>query len=59
MSGLSYKDGKIIAVPQGYIEDTKEALEEYKKQYSDYWNGILSGTGEIEFAETPSEFEVE
>jgi hypothetical protein len=30
-----------------YIEDTKEALEEYKKQYSQYWNAILSGTGEI------------
>ena len=59
MSGLSYKDGKIIAVPQGYIEDTKEALEEYKKQYSDYWNGILSGTGEIDFTETSKEFEEE
>ena len=44
---MGYKDGKIIAVPQGYIEDTKEALEDYKKQYSSYWNAILSGTGEI------------
>jgi len=22
-------------------------LEEYKKQYSSYWNAVLSGTGEI------------
>ncbi len=37
---------KIIAVPQGYIHDTKEALDEYKKQYSDYWNQVLGGFGE-------------
>jgi hypothetical protein len=24
-------------VPHGYIADTKEALEKYKKDYSDYW----------------------
>ncbi len=47
VNGLGYNDGKIIAVPQGYISDTKEALEEYKKQYSSYWNAVLSGTGEI------------
>jgi ribosomal protein L25 (general stress protein Ctc) len=29
-------DGKIIAVPQGYIADTKEALDKYKKEYSSY-----------------------
>jgi hypothetical protein len=49
---LGYNDGKLIAVPQGYIEDTKEALEAYKKEYSQYWNGILSGTGEITLEET-------
>jgi len=37
VNGLGYKDGKIIAVPQGYIEDTKEALDNYKKEYSEYW----------------------
>jgi len=42
----------IRTVPQGYIEDTKEALEAYKKEYSQYWNGILSGTGEITLEET-------
>jgi hypothetical protein len=47
VNGLGYKDSKLIAVPQGYIPDTKEALEDYKKQYSSYWNAILSGTGEI------------
>jgi hypothetical protein len=54
VNGLAYRDGKIIAVPQGYIHDTKEALDEYKKQYSDYWNQVLGGFGEgdIEFTET-------
>lgn len=47
VNGIQFKDGKIIAVPQGYIDDTKEALDDYKKQYSQYWNAILSGTGEI------------
>jgi hypothetical protein len=52
VNGLGYNDGKLIAVPQGYIEDTKEALEIYKKEYSQYWNGILSGTGEIVLEES-------
>jgi hypothetical protein len=52
VNGLGYNDGKLIAVPQGYIEDTKEALEAYKKEYSQYWNGILSGTGELTLEET-------
>lgn len=52
VNGISFKDGKIIAVPQGYISDTKESLDKYKKQYSSYWNAILSGTGEIILDET-------
>jgi len=59
INGLGYKDGKIIATPQGYISDTKEALEEYKKQYSQYWNAILSGTGEIVLDESEESFENE
>lgn len=52
VNGIAFKDGKIIAVPQGYIADTKEALEKYKKQYSSYWGAILSGTGELILDET-------
>lgn len=44
VNGIEYKDGKIIAVPQGFIMDTKESLDAYKKQYSEYWNKILGGT---------------
>jgi hypothetical protein len=55
INGLAYKDGKIIAVPQGFIDDTKEALDEYKKRYSDYWNKILGGSGDLELSESTSE----
>jgi hypothetical protein len=57
VNGISYKDGKIIVVPQGYIDDTKEALETYKKEYSDYWNKILGEGGEYSFSETNEEDE--
>ena len=55
INGLAYKDGKIIAVPQGFINDTKEDLDEYKKQYSDYWNKILGGSGDFELSESTIE----
>jgi hypothetical protein len=44
VNGLGYKDGKIIAVHNGYISDTKEALEKYKKEYSEYWETKMGGT---------------
>jgi hypothetical protein len=55
VTGVAFKDGKIIAVPQGYISDTKEALDKYKKEYSGYWNAMLNGTGEITLDETEEE----
>jgi hypothetical protein len=51
INGIAYKDGKIIAVPQGFISDTKEAIEAYKTQYSDYWNKILGEGGDYELTE--------
>jgi hypothetical protein len=56
VNGLQYKDGKIIETPHGYIDDDKEALDVYKKEHSDYWNAILSGTGEMTFGETADEY---
>lgn len=44
VNGLGYKDGKIIAVHNGYISDTKEALDKYKKEYSDYWSDKMGGS---------------
>ena len=58
VNGIAYKDGKIIAVPQGFISDTKEELEKYKKEYSEYWNLILGGgDGDIVVTDTPSDEE--
>lgn len=43
VNGLGYRDGKLIVVHNGYIPDTKEALDEYKKEYSNFWNEKLGG----------------
>jgi hypothetical protein len=53
VNGLGYKDGKIIAVHNGYIPDTKEDLEEYKQKYSSYWVDKLGG-GDFKLTETTS-----
>lgn len=52
ITGISYKDGRIIVVPQGYIDDTKEALDKYKKDYSEYWNKILGEGNDYVFTES-------
>lgn len=52
VNGLAFKDGKIIAVPEGYIEDTKEALDEYKKQKAHLWSDLLNDRGEIDLVES-------
>ena len=59
VNGISFKDGKIIAVPQGYIKDDKTALEKYKKEYSEFWNKILSGDGEIVYKDIVTKSEEE
>jgi hypothetical protein len=59
VNGISFKDGKIIAVPQGYIKDDKSALEKYKKEYSEFWNQILSGDGEIVYKDIVTKVEEE
>ena len=52
VNGLSFKDGKILAVPQGYIKDDKTAIEKYKKEYSEYWNKKLGGDGDFKLSES-------
>jgi hypothetical protein len=56
VNGIGYKDGKIIAVPQGYIVDSKESLDKYKKEYSDYWETKLGGSN-YSLDESPEEEE--
>jgi len=57
VNGLGYRDGKLIVVHNGYIPDTKEALEQYKKEYSDYWSQKLGG--EFTLSETITTVEEE
>ncbi len=52
VNGIAYVDGKLIAVPQGFIADTKEAIDEYKKKYSEYWSKILGGSGDYVVTES-------
>jgi len=52
VNGLGYKDGKIIAVHNGYIPDTKESLDEYKEKFSTYWSEKLGG--DFKLSETTS-----
>jgi hypothetical protein len=56
VNGLGYKDGKIVAVPQGYIADTKESLDNYKKEYSDYWETKL-GYSDYSLDESEDDFD--
>lgn len=44
VNGLGYGDGKIIATPHGFVLDTKEAIDQYKKDYSQYWVDTLGAT---------------
>jgi hypothetical protein len=49
VNGLGYKDGKIVAVPHGYIEDTPTSIENYKKEYSDFWKNKLGVGADVDF----------
>jgi hypothetical protein len=53
VNGLGYKDGKIIAVPHGYIEDTTKALDDYKKDYSSFWKEKLGGNEDFSLEDGP------
>ena len=53
VNGLGYKDSKIIAVHNGYIRDTKEALDKYKEEYADYWVEKMGGI-DFTLSESPS-----
>lgn len=54
VNGLGFKDGKIIAVHNGYITDTKDSLERYKKEFANYWDTKMGGS-EFTLEESKSE----
>jgi len=55
VNGIALKDGKIISVHNGFIEDTKESLDKYKKEYSQYWDAILGEGGTMIYDEREEE----
>ncbi len=58
VNGVQFKDGKIVSVPQGFIDDDKDAIEKYKKEFSSYWDRIFGGAdGEYLISETTTEDE--
>jgi hypothetical protein len=57
VNGLGYRDGRLIVVHNGYIDDTKEALEQYKKEYSTFWSQKLGG--DFTLAESVTQFDTE
>lgn len=58
VNGLGYKDSKIVAVHNGYIPDTKEALDRYKKEFADYWDTKMGGS-EFVLEESEDSYETE
>jgi len=58
ITGVGYKDGKILAVHNGFIQDTKEDLDKYKKEYSEYWAQKLGGMDYSIEENTDDDFEV-
>ena len=53
INGLGYEDGKIIVTPHGFLagkeaSEEKASIENYKKEYADYWKDIL-GVSSLDF----------
>ena len=59
ISGIAYKDGKILATAHGYIKDDPEAIKKYKAESADYWNNILgvNSMQEVDFDESEEMFD--
>ena len=66
VNGIGYEDGKVLVTPHGFIDDTKEAEEEYKKEYSSFWsemfikNGLdISSDSDFELENSQTDMELE
>lgn len=66
VNGIGYEDGKVIVTPHGFIEDSKEAEEKYKIEYSNYWadtfikNGLDIKEGEdFQLEDSKTDIELE
>ena len=56
INGLGYEDGKIIVTPHGFLAgkeaaEEKVSIENYKKEYADYWKDIIGTDGDFDLKE--------
>jgi hypothetical protein len=59
VNGIGYQDGKVIVTPHDFIDDSKEAENEYKAKYADYWINMFIKSGIEEVNENDLNFDVE
>ena len=53
---ITKKDGKIIVTPHGFLAgkeaaEEKASIENYKKEYADYWKDIIGTDGDFDLKE--------
>jgi len=56
INGLGFEDGKIIVTPHGFLPgkdatEEKKSIEDYKKDYAEYWKNIIGVDGEFDLKE--------
>lgn len=56
INGLGYEDGRIIVTPHGFLSgkdsnEEKKSIEQYKKEYAEYWQEIIGSDGDFELKE--------
>lgn len=44
INGLGYADGRIIITPHGFILDSEDAIDKYKKEHLEYWATVIGST---------------
>ena len=53
INGLGFEDGKIIITPHGFLPgkeatEEKASIEQYKKEYAEYWKEIIGVDGDFD-----------
>jgi hypothetical protein len=62
INGLGFEDGKIIVTPHGFLpgkeaSEEKASIEQYKKDYAEYWKEIIGVDGDFDLKAEKEEVE--
>ena len=62
INGLGFEDGKIIVTPHGFLpgkeaSEEKTSIEQYKKEYAEYWKEIIGVDGDFDLKAEKEEVE--